>query len=487
MVCCKSKEYGGWCKEFETFYVDPICRERAEYCLFHAPLEAKWGTDATFNDEIYKLIQSAIEDGKECNLSGTVFPGAIIFQDESWLDSQGRFTFPSMNLTRADFFGVADFREITFSGDVYFNGVNFLDEASFIRTTFQGSTYFKGATFIKDVFFIDAIFEKRVHFTDNTNFCKEAHFGNAIFAGDVDFERVIFLERADFNRASFSGDVSFSDTSFQTVAFMETRFKGGAIFEKGQSEMFNGPACFSRVEAWDKKIFFRKINFAKGSVSFLDSDLTRFRFEHCAWPQLDGLFMDSEDRNAFYDEIETTLDFSGALVPTNRLLERYGMVEELYRQMKQQAKERHNEPEASRWHYREKEMFRKRKLWRRYLGASFFYWAFSGYGERPVRAGWMLFALFLGGALMMNWFGLVPTGGEPIHGVSKIQEFSFSPDWGKVKLVILTIIEHAIFVKAPAFKAETITGAIFLLLWTKLLIPVQTALFAFALRNKFRR
>jgi len=102
----------------------------------------------------------------------------------------------------------------------------------------------------------------------------------------------------------------------------------------------------------------------------------------------------------------------------------YGDVEKLYQQMKE--KYRGNEPEISNWHYGQKEMVRKKSKLRRRNPISFsnLYWAFSGYGERPVRAGLTLIYFLIAVTLLMNFLGVVPAYGLPIDGVSMIQGFS---------------------------------------------------------------
>ncbi|MBF0527277.1 MAG: hypothetical protein HQK56_19520, partial [Deltaproteobacteria bacterium] len=74
----------------------------------------------------------------------------------------------------------------------------------------------------------------------------------------------------------------------------------------------------------------------------------------------------------------------------------YTKVGDLYRRLKQKYKEEHNEPEASTWHYNEKEMFRKSSKRRRYsLSLTDLYFVSSGYAERPVRAFFALIVLIV--------------------------------------------------------------------------------------------
>ena len=144
--------------------------------------------------------------------------------------------------------------------------------------------------------------------------------------------------------------------------------------------------------------------------------------------------------------------------------------------LKQKYKEEHNEPEVSNWHYGEKEMFRKGSLIGRYLSLSNLYWFSSGYGERPLRAGIMLVWLIIAISIL---FGL--TGIKPVDG-SNIIEIKQLTDIWDIDYLVATL-QYATFETRPDF----IPVNLFLKIVAKLLIPLQTALFALAVRNRFRR
>lgn len=462
MVCCKANKFGHWCEELPIVYTD---NDSKDYCLFHAPKEHKGLSIEAFKWEVHGLIQAAITAESKCDLSGTVFPGAIDFQIDEDFDS-----FPAMVFKGATFWGKADFSSAYFSGEANFENTTFFDEADFRYARFPKAT--------------------KANF-NSVHFSKLATFSAATFMENADFSNAIFEGYANFSATTFDGDAHFDDAYFKNGAI----FQGWPRFEK---ITFRSGAFFKRVWSDNREIFFREVNFAAGSVSFLDTDLANFRFERCIWPQkIAGRSMfSSEDTEVFHDEIQADQDF--VALPWKKrwsnteLPKRYAMVEDLYRQMKQQAKEKHNEPQASKWHYREKEMFRKKKMWRRYVSLTWLYWAASGYGERPVKAGLVLLGFCTMVPIAMNWVGLKvldPT--TPINGVKAIQGFSLSwPwdwDWAKFNLLFQTAIEYSLFVKEPILKIAPGFWAGLLTLWTKLIIPVQATLFVFALRNKFRR
>jgi uncharacterized protein YjbI with pentapeptide repeats len=438
MGCCSAF----WCKPQEDDYF--VGKDGRRYCIFHVPKgdEDHFSSPSfvkNFNEKIYQLINAAIAEGKECDLSRTIFPGPISFGKYN----KGR-PLPPISYEGA-----------IFNGDVDFSGA-----------ALNGIATFRGAT----------------------------------FKGNSDFRRTIFQSKTNFSEVSFCKKVTFAGAAFYAhVSFEDSEFKDEALFGEWLWEKtFCASALFRRIRTKEGLIYFRRIKFKEGCVSFRGTSLTNFRFEGCAWPQkkpslfqrvMPRCFLNPADTEVFYDEIDADREYN--FTPLRRkivdkygvLAEKYGVVENLYRQMKQQAKENHNEPEVSRWHYREKEMFRKRNFWRRHCGASAFYWAFSGYGERPVRAGWMLLMLVVTIGLAMNSLGLWCPATEG----KVIQCFPLSPNLQRVETITQAVIEHALFVKDPILKAQPGWGGILLTVWTKVLIPVQAALFAFALRNKFRR
>jgi hypothetical protein len=87
----------------------------------------------------------------------------------------------------------------------------------------------------------------------------------------------------------------------------------------------------------------------------------------------------------------------------------------------------------------------------------------------------------------MNIFGLISASGQEIFGVKIIKGFSGVIEWKKFWLLIYNTIQNSFFIKDTFFKPQTLAGVIILTITTKLIIPIQAALFVLALRNKFRR
>ena len=87
----------------------------------------------------------------------------------------------------------------------------------------------------------------------------------------------------------------------------------------------------------------------------------------------------------------------------------------------------------------------------------------------------------------MNLFGLITASGQPIFGIEDIKGFSSVFDSKRFWLLINNTIQNVFFVKETYFIPQNTAGSIIQTFTTKFLIPIQTAFFVLALRNRFRR
>lgn len=458
MACCKANIYGRWCQNEKTSQYD----DGEEYCIFHAPKD-NWKDVESFNESVFQRIRRDQGFSSNTDLRGTIFPGPISFKQFNEDNP-----FPKIDFGSAEFEGEANFTECTFGDRVNFIDCFFQGRTLFINSCFRGQVDFLNCDFEREVLFIASRFNKRIQCL-NCDFRDTVAFGGAIF----------------------SGFTIFQDCEFQKdVSFVASNFKSQAVFA---INVFSGITQFSNLRIDDSSnISFRELSFENSWISFLDTDLTKIRFNDCTLPQT-KVFALASAADILPDEIEVERSFSDLSIKTkflnySKCSKSYMKVGTLYRQLKQQSKEDHNEAEASKWHYREKEMFRKAKQGRRYIPFSFttLYWLFSGYGERPIRAGVMLLFFLAACTLFMNFSGL--TASDPnIYGLTSIQGFSLTPDWTKFWLLVQNTAQYSLFIKNPDFVATSLSGKIFLLLFSRLLVPIQATLFVFALRNKFRR
>lgn len=290
----------------------------------------------------------------------------------------------------------------------------------------------------------------------------EISFAHCIFEGKAYFELVTFEHHSTFSCAKFQDDACFSSSTFvKDVMFMHTKFcyanfrnatfRNRAIFSKAS---FATGATFFACDSGDDKIVIHDVD-----TKYLKNiDFTSREVEHI-------------------DFIECR--FNVALKP-----ERAGLhfrAEELYRSLKQKAARKHNQPMVSEWHYREKLMFMRQKWYRRFVPftPTWLYWASSGFGERPVRAWWLLVGICLVPLLLFS----------EIKGFGT--HFSWSPDWHKVGEVFDDWRRCAPFIRVESKElAATSPPELWKLrvAWAfQILIAIQATLFGFALHNRFRR
>jgi len=454
VTCCKCEEYK-WNDPQPVVYEDPTVSKG--YCLFHAPVEHKGVSVSEFNEQVSERIQAVIDlEDKvaHCNLSGTIFPGPIRFAKESPL--------PVIIFYKTRFTGEVSFLANSFESQSFFHEATFDAMAQFYRATFNASVTFSGAIFNGSAIFKEATFKD------------SAQFDNAVFNSKTSFQKASFGGVAGFNYAVFTMGSSFSSTTFNEVtSFRETQFKKKNYYIAVQC---NAMLSFSSIKTDNEtEIGFANCLVSHSSITFtkcdpnrcdftLQRDLRNIHFIDSPWEKNGLIKAYPEDKAG---ELQVTRDF--------------------YQRMKAKYKGENNEYEASKWHVAEKEV--QRKLLKEnneskgLRSALFLYRWSSQYGEDPVLAGkWLL------GAIVALWL-LLGLGG--IHdGQTVIQGPASSITWESISnfgIVFITLFKNIMLFKTVEFKSlyGMIDGVI--LVMTRLLIPLQAALFAFALRNRFRR
>ncbi|MBU1230251.1 MAG: pentapeptide repeat-containing protein [Proteobacteria bacterium] len=478
MPCCKCEEHK-WEDPQPTVYQDDAGKA---YCLFHAPLENKGISVEDFNFRVKSRIHINLQNflagaDQACLLSGTLFPGDISFRG---FDQEDRL--PELNLDHAQFAGEADFRSCQFIGEVTFIGAIFSKYSIFFAAKFHSQADFSNCNFNGVVEFGNAAFESYTIFS-HSHFTARAHFFHVTFNKSVYFSGSQFLGDTTFRLSTFNDDLTFS----------KAHILGKANFEK---TIFLGDVDFSTLQL-DSLTYFTGCTFSKRSY-FVEADFK------C---MVDFLQIKSEKnsvwlhrlsastlRNICISSMETdSISFKICeepyiLYPETVEQPDHKACEELYRSLKVKAASEHDQPMTSWWHYREKLMklegvkLRYPKLWHiHWLGL---YWLLCGFGERwvpPLKAlgGMLLFCLLLLG------LGGVHSGGFAIQGPAL-------PTWENIKnlgSVCLSLLKYLLLVKDEASSFKPIYGAaeFFILLFTRLLIPIQAAFFAIALRNAYRR
>lgn len=519
-----------------------------DYCVFHAShlnkldQSGKQLKAGAFNQLIFDKIHKVNEHNKTndekiiCNLSGTIFPinidlnlhslpmidfsdttfinvadfGSTIFTDKvdfskatfmeeanfGWAAFIDKADFRVANFTKA-----ADFTMTTFTKDAYFRWATFKEEAAFRETTFIKESDFNNATFTKEAYFSEATFTEKARFM-GASFKKEAYFREATFTDKADFRMVTFAEKADFSKtefikeayfrlAIFTNKVDLSNASFAKEAdFSEAKINSKIIF---RGATFNNNALFKYLKFDTENAYLNFHNVNLKQAAFRHTDLTKCEFTTCNWNNHKGR----------YKLLDEDLYWSNIWDSDDERIERIKSTESLYRTMKHKAIDEHNTFDYSFWHYSEKEMQRMRTwLFRKQDSVSAWlhnalewltlnvYKHISGYGESPLIAfGWLV-GLVIFVAICMAGLGIIdPTvAWEEVDGklINKsLIDFS-NMTIESAKETFVTTFEHLSFVRPTNYVPATLGGR-FLMALFKILTPIQAALFAFALRNRFRR
>ncbi|ACS79402.1 pentapeptide repeat-containing protein [Maridesulfovibrio salexigens] len=519
-----------------------------------------------FNQLVFDRIQGVIdagEDGKTTgcmwphwnpllNFAGTIFIYIIFFQDANVEH------FPAMNFKNAVFLQGVSFIQSHFKSDVNFEQARFESLTEFEKSTFHNACNFEHAIFKGLTSFNKAQFKEMAEFTNcqfenhadfpKTNFELHANFENTIFYKDAYFYKSTFKLGINLQNVTFTGDLDFSKSKIEALNLYKAKAEDQAIFEKAEITNssfelmeFKGPAYFTKSFfsndvtfknaifhnysnfeqskftgithfintlfkewAYFRKVVFKKETTFAGSIAkeniliedvnlqffkFINTNIESFKFIECVW-----------GKNKFspiYDERHK-----------DKLNIKNSSLEEIYRRLKKIARENTDEVQTSAWHYKEKEMMRKRlreengpgiieklsakictclpcdiqktkdKLAKlitftekqrtpflRLLNSA--YWIVSGYGEEPLRAGiWLL--IFIFGAMLPAFFGP-----EVNQATNTLSDFIKGWMW-----------------YMPLMKVSDVHAGGWNYLFKALFnvtISIQAALFAFALRNKLRR
>lgn len=468
MACCKCEEFG-WDDPQQVEWTDP--EDGREYCLFHAPADKKMiGGELCaaemFNERVFARVQFAIDESdiKICNLCGTIFPDTISFS------RYGRKKpLPAIWFNKTQFMGIADFSSTEFNGPAVFHSTTFHQFATFHSATFSSYAAFSSAIFHNNANFDSAIFNDHTDFS-STTFCISASFFSASFNGYANFESTQFMKTKGY--LSF---MIFNGTEFDEVVFHQ------ACFE--QRVMFNN------CQFGSKKLRFIKTDVTQ--CDFLETEMTDIEFINVCWPKAnEDKRLPHKWREGRKGLSQSYNDFgwnSRYKIPLEDDPDRLQQVRDFYQTMKRIYKDKHDEYEASKWHVAEKEAH-LRLLTQNgespFLRALLILYKWvSGYGEVPSRAVSMLIGLILLAWLLLGGFGISDEK-TVIQGISLtwegIQNFGTT---------FITLFKNVMLFKESAIAFKPVEGWVYgtVLVLTRLLIPIQAALFAMAVRNKMRR
>lgn len=384
--------------------------DEAPVCLMHShdPAKAEPDLGGRFQREIDRILDAAEKrEGKadfsgfvffECDYGGRGFPVACWFGRATFTQHAyfgGAAFAQQADFGDATFTQEANFQDATFCQAAIFGGAKFAQDADFLGATFTRLAGFWGATFSQGARFWGATFAQLASFWGAT-FAQDANFRGTTFTQDATFEDATFTQDANFVDASVAKIANFRRTKFlESVAFRETKFLQDAEGDPGP--------IFSLTEfSKPEQVVFYKTDL--GRALFHNCDVTKMNFSSVTWAVRKG----SHKWMVFEEFVSLKSEFARDLGPSSfdPRGRDYGLIAELYQQLKKNHDERKDYWTAGDFHYGEMEMKRLatphgrlralRRWWHRQLSLIAWYKYASEYGEnyrRPV--------VWLGGVLVL--------------------------------------------------------------------------------------
>ncbi len=426
-------------------------------------ISSQFHGNASFCNTQYRMMAyfSSCYFNNVANFSGCQFR---FISDFSHSQFRGVTSFKGCQFRRISLFKTSKFwRLVEFSFSQFrlfvdFHGSDFQRGALFDNSQFRGGGNFSELC-LKKVDFHGSESRKPTSFNSSTfgdarfdgmSFKGAVFFDEAWFLGDASFKNTIFYDYSNFEKAQFYGETNFKHTLFKEWTYF-------------RNVVFNQKTSFAGAIS-KETILIEATNLSNFTLA--ETNIESFRFTECAWPEL-------KDRQVVYDEILN-------LEKENNFLR----LEEIYRRLKKISRDNNDEILASAWHYKEKEMLRKRlhhenkwtspkTLFLRALNN--IYWAISGYGEEPLRAFVFLFLFIACPLLMALYFG-------PFYQIIQSGELVNTN-----KHLVSCWLWYLPLTKVPLDGAIISDWNYFWKGAFNILITIQAALFAFALRNKLRR
>jgi uncharacterized protein YjbI with pentapeptide repeats len=432
-VLSEEKPYRSACEELD-FYGE---HEGKRYCVLHYPGEEK-------KDDFRKSLESKLRQ-KDYDFGGAIFPDGTSNFAEAGFDGATFFA-------GATFIGRADFLRAKFNGEwTSFQDAQFIGErTSFEDAKFIGETTdFSEAHFSgkrtdfyrtqfggKTTFFTGAQFGGETTNFSQTQFSGErTHFYGAQFGGETtDFrfarfgsETTYFTEAqfsgegTDFYRTRFGGEATyFAGAQFigETTDFRFAQFSGKQTDFTGAR--FSSPLDFYSTEfAWEVDLSsatFDKTIRLRGKIPeversqpqhYTERPEARFILKDIGIEQPDAsLFQSLSLRPSWLHNVIDVrklrlINVSWHDVTLEEELENlagtdapHELLARTCRELAANAEETRDYPLANSFYYWS--MVALRKARERKLGwIPTIYWALSGYGVRPRRAGWILAAIWL--------------------------------------------------------------------------------------------
>jgi uncharacterized protein YjbI with pentapeptide repeats len=480
-VCDACREYK--CKlklpgEFAGAYLSMGDEKNGTLCILHC------GDPHKDAEKCARAVEDKISN-KDFDFWHVLFSCPVRFHGEMENANFSGATFAgAAEFVRATFSGNADFERATFSGNATFWRAKFSGAANFEMATFSSTAHFLGARFSGTANFLRATFSVKADFRLAT-FNGKAYFRMATFSGAVDFHGVTFSGAADFVRATFSGAADFSVAWFKEAALLESLAKSRDDERDPTDRRVRLNFQYVTLDKPDK-IHFRDVDMAE--VAFRETDVRKVEFSNVQWPQ-----WLREEREAEQGEAR--------LQTTKERKDRLAAVEKLCHQLRQNYEDQRNYPDAGRFYYGEMEMRRKGNFWRRYLPSlTTLYWLSSGYGQRPWRAFVWTVALLSSFSLLYMVTGLKIEGAANPSFPATVNWPELSATWTSFRELWMSLrswgrnfgyaalhtLQVLTFSRIRTFTPLDWHGELLIVLQT-VILPLQVALLALAVRRRFQR
>ena len=401
----------------------------------------------------------------DIRIQGVQFDGFFGFEESSCSSA--------LHIDFSEFYGEVDFSQLTLTNTCY---PNFYENEFHRKVYYSTPHHNNGQSTFSRCIFHDLL----------THSCDDIHclnFESCTFKGITDFSKSNF-DSLSIKNSSFKNQVLFIETEYDdSLNIKSSNFDMVASFN---NSIFHNEAQLNITDSiFNSWIYIRDATF-NGTISFegticektilieggrtnlrnlklIKTNIESFKFIGCSWGD--------NKYDKIYDEL------NGA---------QYSQLEDIYRRLKKISMSNHDQVQASAWHYREKRCLQKicnknvltkNTNWFKscYLNL---YFLFSGFGEKPLRAGlWLL--IFIFASIFAANFGPCATYAVPQTTNAAIFVTPATADFIQSWMWYMPLMKVS---GADPNGWNYLLKAIF-----NVTISIQAALFAFALRNKLRR
>lgn len=423
MGCCKCKEYE-WPDPQQPVWVD-IVDNHKKYCTFHSPLGRKNCSPQKFQELVNIRLQHPTPN-TPLLFDGTIFEHAVYFD----IAINTPYT-RALSLKNCHFHECISISSSKNSLELEILNLN--------KDNLDNLTNIDETPKIEPSLFFPAFIPKANIYISNSIFNK------GIIISDLSIKNVFHSKNNTFDGKSYFRRLEFSNIS----AFENCEFNASFEF---QICIFSNQFHFAFNDITDA-VHFRHAHF-KSTPSFVHTSFDKLNFSNITWPINEHGYICHN----------TEIDDSLAI--------------EFYRHQKRTNIAMNNSTEASFWHIAEKHSqlntlreHHDKTLLRASLEA---YRFISFFGESPGRALQILLLLMF--ILACTMF----LGSMAIKGKG---HFTFT--FEAASNFILAFTQFILLDKPGYYMHPLATSAA--LFFSRLLIPIQAAIFAFALRNKLHR